>query len=51
MKVIMERFNQFNQLYRYDDNFGWVRRHTTGDLTVGERMLASTVGQAVCCAA
>ena len=26
MKVIMERFNQFNQLYRYDDNFGWTHR-------------------------
>ena len=27
MKVIMERFNQFNQLYRYDDNFGWTHRY------------------------
>ncbi|MFR5735610.1 MAG: hypothetical protein ACLUER_07735 [Odoribacter splanchnicus] len=29
MKVIMERFNQFNQLYRYDDNFGWTHRYLT----------------------
>lgn len=48
MKVIMERFNQFNQLYRYDDNFGWTHRYLTireqGALLAPERFACSYPG-------